>query len=160
MSSFKYDHMLTHSVMSKSLRPHELQPARLLCPWGFSRQEYWSGLSRPPPGDLPNPGIELRFPALPVNTFPSEPWWTFRTFPFSEGRLDQKDLGIFLSFSKFHFILQVTKSHYKYPSSNAPLLVKSSKLPKSLYSLYTVSIYLAFISLSHDCINFHLFIKT
>ena len=25
---------------------------------GFSRQEYWSGLSRPPPGDLPNPGIE------------------------------------------------------------------------------------------------------
>ena len=26
---------------------------------GFSRQEYWSGLSCPPPGDLPNPGIEL-----------------------------------------------------------------------------------------------------
>ena len=25
---------------------------------GFSRQEYWSGLSYPPPGDLPNPGIE------------------------------------------------------------------------------------------------------
>ena len=32
--------------------------ARLLCPWGFSRQGYWSGLSCPPPGDLPNPGIE------------------------------------------------------------------------------------------------------
>ena len=26
---------------------------------GFSRQEYWSGLPRPPPGDLPNPGFEL-----------------------------------------------------------------------------------------------------
>ena len=26
---------------------------------GFSRQEYWSGLPCPPPGDLPNPGIEL-----------------------------------------------------------------------------------------------------
>ena len=26
---------------------------------GFSRQEYWSGLSFPPPGDLPDPGIEL-----------------------------------------------------------------------------------------------------
>jgi len=26
---------------------------------GFSRQEYWSGLPRPPPGDLPDPGIEL-----------------------------------------------------------------------------------------------------
>ena len=34
---------------------------------GFSRQEYWSGLPRPPPGDLPNPGIEptsLVSPAL------------------------------------------------------------------------------------------------
>ena len=32
----------------------------LLCPWGFSRQEYWSGLPRPPPGDLSDPGIEPR----------------------------------------------------------------------------------------------------
>ena len=31
------------------LRPHGLQPARLLCPWGFSRQEYWSGLPFIPP---------------------------------------------------------------------------------------------------------------
>ena len=30
---------------------------------GFSRQEYWSGLPFPPPGDLPNPGIELLSPA-------------------------------------------------------------------------------------------------
>ena len=29
------------SIMSDSLRPHGLQPARLLCPWGFSRQEEW-----------------------------------------------------------------------------------------------------------------------
>ena len=28
----------------------------------FSRHEYWSGLSCPPPGDLPNPGIETRSP--------------------------------------------------------------------------------------------------
>ena len=27
---------------------------------GFSRQEYWSGLPCPPPGDLPEPGVELR----------------------------------------------------------------------------------------------------
>ena len=40
-----------------------LQPARLLCPWGFSRQEHWSGMPCPPPGDLPNPGIEPRSPA-------------------------------------------------------------------------------------------------
>ena len=31
---------------------------------GFSRQEYWSGLPFPPPGDLPNPGIKPTSPAL------------------------------------------------------------------------------------------------
>ena len=31
---------------------------------GFSRQEYWGGLPFPSPGDLPNPGIEPRSPAL------------------------------------------------------------------------------------------------
>ena len=46
--------------MSDSLRPHRLQPARLLNPWGFSRQEYWSGLPCPSLGDLPNPEIKLR----------------------------------------------------------------------------------------------------
>ena len=38
---------------------------------GFSRQEYWSGLPFPSPGDLPNPGIEPRSPALPVDSLPS-----------------------------------------------------------------------------------------
>ena len=33
---------------------------------GFSRQEYWSGLPCPPPGDLPNPGMEPTFPAAPA----------------------------------------------------------------------------------------------
>ena len=37
-------------------------PSSSVC--GFSRQEYWSGLPFPPPGDLPNPGIELESPAL------------------------------------------------------------------------------------------------
>ena len=60
----------SHSVVSDSLRPHGLQPTRLLCPWGFSRQEYWSGLLRPPSGDLPNPGIELRSPTLQADSLP------------------------------------------------------------------------------------------
>ena len=34
--------VLGPSAVADSLRPHGLQPARLLCPWGFSRQ-YWSG---------------------------------------------------------------------------------------------------------------------
>ena len=33
---------------------------------GFSRQEYWSGLPGPPPGDLPDPGIEPRSPVAPA----------------------------------------------------------------------------------------------
>ena len=33
-------------------------------PIEFSRQEYWSGLPFPSPDDLPNPGIEPRYPAL------------------------------------------------------------------------------------------------
>ena len=40
---------------------------------GFSRQEFWSGLPFPSPGDLPNPGIEPRFPALQADALPSEP---------------------------------------------------------------------------------------
>ena len=40
---------------------------------GFSRQEYWSGLSCPPAGDLPNPGIEPRSPTLQVDSLLCEP---------------------------------------------------------------------------------------
>ena len=39
----------------------------------FSRQEYWSGLPFPSPGDLPSPGIKLRCPALQADALPSEP---------------------------------------------------------------------------------------
>ena len=39
----------------------------------FSRQEYWSGLPRPVPGDLPNPGIEPRSPALQTHSLLSQP---------------------------------------------------------------------------------------
>ena len=40
---------------------------------GFSRQEYWSGLPFPSPGDLPNPGIEPMSPALQADAFTAEP---------------------------------------------------------------------------------------
>ena len=39
---------------------------------GFSRQEYWSGLPFPSPGDLPNPGIEPRSPTLQADALTSE----------------------------------------------------------------------------------------
>ena len=40
---------------------------------GFSRQEYWSGLPFPSPGDLPHPGIEPGSPALWADALLSEP---------------------------------------------------------------------------------------
>ena len=39
----------------------------------FPRQEYWSGLPFPPPGDHPDPGIELESPALAGRFFTIEP---------------------------------------------------------------------------------------
>ena len=48
---------------------------------GFSRQEYWSGSSFPSPGDLPNPGMDPRFPALQEDSLlaeaPGEPTYKF-----------------------------------------------------------------------------------
>ena len=40
---------------------------------GFSRQEHWSGLPFPSPGDLPNPRIKPRSPILQTDSLPSEP---------------------------------------------------------------------------------------
>ena len=40
---------------------------------GFSKQEYWSGVPFPPPGDLHDPGIEAAFPALIGGFFTAEP---------------------------------------------------------------------------------------
>ena len=45
---------------------------------GFSRREYWSGLPCPPPGDLPDPGIEpasLMSPALAGGLFATSATW-------------------------------------------------------------------------------------
>ena len=40
---------------------------------GFPRQEYWTGLPFPSPENLPDPGIELRSPALQADSLPFEP---------------------------------------------------------------------------------------
>ena len=39
----------------------------------YSRQEYWNWLPCSSPGDLPNPGTELGYPALWADSLPSEP---------------------------------------------------------------------------------------
>ena len=48
----------SHTVILDSARPHGLDPRQAPLSKGFSSQEYWSGLPCPPPGDLPDPGIE------------------------------------------------------------------------------------------------------
>ena len=60
-------------MKSLSLQPHGLYVAHQTpLSVGFSRQEYWSGLPFPSPGDLPDPGIEPRSPALQADALTSE----------------------------------------------------------------------------------------
>ena len=64
-----------YSIMSDSFRIDGLRPTGSLS-IGFSRQEYWSGLPFPPPGDLPDPGIEsppLACPSLAGGFFTTAP---------------------------------------------------------------------------------------
>ena len=58
--------------MCDSSWPHGLQPSRLLCPWD-SPGNYWSGLPCLSPGDLSDPGIKPRSPALQADSLPSKP---------------------------------------------------------------------------------------
>ena len=55
-----------------TLQPHGVAHQAPLS-MGFSRQEYWSGLPFPSPGDLPDLGIEPGSPALQADCLPSEP---------------------------------------------------------------------------------------
>ena len=62
--------------MSDSLQPYGLYLAPLSM--GFLRQEYWSGLLCPPPGDLPDPGTEAvsrMFPTLAGGFFTTNATW-------------------------------------------------------------------------------------
>ena len=58
--------------MSDSYDPMDCSPQATLS-MRFSRQEYWSGLPFPSPGDLPNPGIKPGSPILWADSLPSEP---------------------------------------------------------------------------------------
>ena len=58
--------------MSDSVTPWTVARQALLS-MGFPRQEYWSGLPFPSPGDLPDPGIEPGSPALQADSLASEP---------------------------------------------------------------------------------------
>ena len=61
---------VTRSVMSDAATQWTVV-SQVPLSMGFSRQEYWSGLPFPSLGNLPNPGIEPRFPALQADSLPS-----------------------------------------------------------------------------------------
>ena len=65
--------MLSHSVVSSALC--SLMDCIHQAPLSmeFSRQEYWNVLPCPPPGDLPNPGIEPSSPTSQAHSLPAEP---------------------------------------------------------------------------------------
>ena len=67
----------SHSVMSDSATPWSVAYQASLS-IGFARQEYWSGLPFPSPGDVPDPGIEPGSPALQAEALPSEPLWALK----------------------------------------------------------------------------------
>ena len=62
------DVVLSCSVVSDSFATPWTVARQASLSMGFSRQENWSGLPHPPPGDLPNPGTETRSPAVKAKT--------------------------------------------------------------------------------------------
>ena len=83
---------------------------------GFSRQEYWSGLPFPSPGDLPNPAIEPRSPALQtliVETFISS-WGDFTVLIdvlCCERRMPESPLFQAMSSTRNMVVYQVHETH-------------------------------------------------
>ena len=76
--------VFSNTIVQSEVKVNSLSRVRLFAtPWtvahqalppiGFSRQECWSGLPFPSPGDLPDPGIKPRSPALQADALTSEP---------------------------------------------------------------------------------------
>ena len=90
-------YVLSYSVVSNSATPWSIT-YRLLCPWRFSRQEYWSGLSCSLPGDLPDSGIEPVSPAslaVSADSLPNEPLGNL-TLPQNCGFLSLPTMAVLL----------------------------------------------------------------
>ena len=80
--------LLSCPVMSNTLGPHGLLPARLLCPcMEFSRLEHWNRLPFPSPEDLPDPGIEP--PSLSWQVEPSLLSYQGKTFKCTKATIIQ-----------------------------------------------------------------------
>ena len=81
---------------------------------GLCRQERWSGLPCPPPGDLPHPGIERRSPTLQADSLVSEPF-----SEFTEKEKDKTKTGLFSL-----PVLSVSRKFSMFTSMQKTLLIK------------------------------------
>ena len=110
---------VSHSVVSDSLSPHVIYQVPLSVE--FFRQEYWSGLTFPSPGDLPDPGIEPRSPALQADSLPSE---------LSGKPLVLKKLGIKLTYDTAIPLLGI------YPENN--IIQRGTCTPMFIAALFAI----------------------
>ena len=114
-----YCAVLTHSVVSDSATPWTVACQSPLS-MEFSSQEYWSGLPCPSPGDLPNPGIEPRSPALQADSLPSE----LSAKPKNTGLGTLSLLqGIFLTQESNQGLLHCRQILYQLICQGSPLIV-------------------------------------
>ena len=102
-------------------------------PMGFSRQEYWSGLPFPFPGDLPNPGIEPRSPALQADALTSEPpgkpYFFVMALPNQHHSVLSISSSHFLKSSLFLFVLNLV---FWFPSHLSSFFFCASPFLQSL----------------------------
>ena len=112
-----------YSVTCRSLWPHRLQPTRLLCPWDFSRQEYWCGLPFPSSGDFPSPRLQPISPASPalaggVDSLPLQHLGTLSSIPYPELIVSQTSISSIL----YYPTLQLKQTHLGNPSISKIIL--------------------------------------
>ena len=86
----------------------------------FSRPEYWSGQPFPSPGDLPNPGIKPRSPALQADSLPAEPPGKPKNTRMSSLSLLQ---WIFLTQELDRGLLHCRQIHYQLNYQGSPWII-------------------------------------
>ena len=115
--------LLSCSVVSDSVRPRGMCVAcQAPLSMGFSRQEYWSGLSCPPPGDLPNPWIKPRSSALQVDSLLAELTCSLLLFHISRN-FHYGDVPRLFKSRKSR-VSSIRRWKYKFPASRSCLIVE------------------------------------
>ena len=117
IGKWKLKVLLVHSCLTPCNPMHVA--CQLPPPMEFSSQEYWSGLTFPPPGDLPDAEIEPVSPELASEFFTAEPWGKHTVYIWRKKIVDSKWMYI-----EFYFILSncSTKRLHKFISRQQCLL--------------------------------------